>query len=81
MSLLGVAKVCCFCVLQEHHSAREVFLTETTDDNDAETLLAKVTVCAPRDLTRHQDDDDVFVCDHMYHRGCSVGLTTASCSG
>jgi hypothetical protein len=48
-----------------------VFLTETMDGNDAETLLRPVVVCAPRDLNRHPGDD-VFVCDHMYHRGCAV---------
>lgn len=57
---------------QAHHSAREVYLCETADDNEAASLLRCATVCAPGDLGEHEGVDDLFVCDHAYHRGCQV---------
>ncbi|CAL8469764.1 g9306 [Coccomyxa elongata] len=56
---------------QEHHTAREVFLTEVTDVAEVEALLRPAIVCSPSQLLDHPGDD-VFVCDHMYHQGCAV---------
>jgi len=60
--------------MQEHHTARDVFLTEMLVEDEPDCLLRPVTVCPPAEL--HQQEDipwrDIFVCDHQYHTGCSV---------
>ena len=58
-------------MLQEHHTARDVFLTELVAEDEPDCLLRSVTVCLPSELEQHPDGD-VFVCDHQYHTGCSV---------
>ena len=51
-----------------------MYLSETADDNEAASLLRPATVCAPGELAAHEGEVDVFVCDHLYHRGCQVRL-------
>ncbi len=60
-------------MLQEHHTARDVFLTELVAEDEPDCLLRPVTVCLPSELEQHSDGD-VFVCDHQYHTVCSVRL-------
>ena len=56
---------------QEHHTARDVFLTELRAEEELDCLLRPVAVCAPSQLDQ-QPQGDVFVCDHQYHTGCAV---------
>ncbi len=57
--------------LQDHHTARDVFLTEMLVEDELDCLVRPVTVCLPAELDQHTEGD-VFVCDHQYHTGCSV---------
>ena len=51
--------------LQNHHAAREVFLTQGADNNGVESLWRSVQVCLP-DACEKALGDDVFICEYEY---------------
>ena len=51
--------------LQNHHAAREVFLTQMVDNNDVESLWRPAQVCLP-DAFEKALGDDVFLCEYEY---------------
>lgn len=63
--------------MQEHHTARDVFLTELLVEDELDCLVRPVTVCPQSELDQHTEGD-VFVCDHQYHTGCAVRLHSAN---
>lgn len=52
--------------LQKHHGAREVFLTDTVDNNDLDCLERVVPVCLPSTAYLHDTDPDMFICEYEY---------------
>ncbi|KAK9805893.1 hypothetical protein WJX73_002145 [Symbiochloris irregularis] len=52
---------------QKHHAAREVFLTQDLDENEAASLLRPATVCDPATFAELADaGDDVFLYEYEY---------------
>ena len=57
--------------LQEHHSAREVFLTEQTAQAEAGSLIRPAQVCTASQYSQ-AEGDDVFVCKYEYNMANQV---------
>ena len=59
-------------LLQKHHGAREVFLTQQSDANCAVSLLRKCRVCCPDDYedcnqgTQDVEANNIYLCEYEY---------------
>ena len=51
--------------MQNHHTAREVFLTQQVDNNGVESLWRPAQVCLS-DAVEKALGDDVFMCEYEY---------------
>ena len=61
--------------LQGHHAAREVFLSQDTDENEAACLLRTACVCDPASFAANADaGDDVFLFEYEYDTIWKVGM-------
>ena len=58
---------------QAHHTRREVFLSQLTDDIPAESLLRPVTVVRSMGQLEATQGEDVFVCEYSYDSQWRVG--------
>ena len=69
-------------VLQAHHLAREVFLTQLRDTNSMEAVLRCAHVLPPRDFSAGAAcsalGEDVFVCEYAYDSAWQVWGWNAS---
>ena len=43
--------------MQEHHTVRDVFLTEMLIEDEPDCLLRPVTACPPAELDQHREKD------------------------
>ena len=53
-------------MLQKHHGSREVFLTDTVDNNEMECLDEIVPVCLPGSEHTFDGYLDVYTCEYEY---------------
>ena len=66
--------------MQNHHAAREVFLTEMVDNNGVESLWRPAEVCLP-DACEKALGDDVFICEYEYDTVWQVRFAPLVLSG
>ena len=53
-------------LLQKHHGAREVFLTDSADNNTIDCLERAVPVCLPSAVHQFDSHPDVYTCEYEY---------------